>query len=636
MDLRSHNGKRWGGEARQSPLNAKLGSLSVIALLLATSFPVADAIGLGPAQIHSTLGQPLLLDVPILGFPADQELNPQCAKAYIESLEGARIATGKIRLIGNSEQPAVQVRTPQSVNEPVVNVSVALGCDMPIRRDYQILLDFPPDHPAEQLRPVLPYVAQSEKPVKLVSNRTAASKAKAAADFEVTPSSRRKTARASMPSPSAHSSEAKFDSPASEHKQAQAAEKKFAPRSVLRLSTVTSSDLGMEVPMHLRVSDTLTLPQGGLPPSPKEAEPDVGQNRPASVTSVTSAASGSNDLQAPETKPNNDLQASEAKPNSLASAQASRPVPTVQTEQSQDEHTGYFENLDDRAVALGATAVLCLIAIAGLLWWKPGSTSRKKSSEPEWWEGKEPQQHDSQQNEEGEKEAPSIESMAADAGRENSLFNTQTVESNAPAKEKSVGADTAFNDADLTATTPSQSAAVEEVSDLAELAEAWFALNRPDAVIEILEPMNTEEPPNSAQPWLYLLNAYWLTGDQKNYDDLCQRTRKAFNVSVPDWSVRSQSSGDDFKTLADFPHVKDRIVKLWNSDEIVPYLESLLLDDRGGTRAGFPMIVYQNILRLIRLAKDPAREQLAEDKIPEKLSEIMSQTVGIGPPGGTR
>ena len=592
-----------------------------MALLLAACFPAADAIGLGPAQIHSALGQPLHIDVPILGLQADQELNTQCAKAYVESLEGARIATGKIQLIGSGEQPAMQVRTHQSVNEPVVNVSVALGCDLPIRRDYQVLLDFPPDRSIEQ--PFLPYAARDEKPVKLARNTTSASRV--AADFAVASSSRGTSARAFVPSLSGDSSAAKFTGLASERKHAQSDYKKLAPRSVLRLSTGTSPFIAVNMPMNLRLSDTLTLPKDGLP-SPRQAEPSTEQNHAASAASAASVSEG--------------LGISEAKPDSPAPAPAQASKPVVEKEEVLNDNEPaktsflqFFETVDDRALALGATAILSLIAIAGLLWWKPGSTNSKstqpsKSSEPEWWKEKEPQHHNDQQNEGRENEG-SVESMAIDAEHESNVLNVETVELKAPPQEEQRAvADIAFNDGDLDATR--NHSAAEEVSDLSELAEAWFALNRPDAVIEILEPMNTEEPPKSPQPWLYLLNAYWLTGDQKNYDDLCERTRKAFNVNAPDWSARSQSNGDDFKTLTDFPHIKDRIVKLWNSDEIVPYLESLLLDDRGGTRAGFPLIVYQNILRLIRLAKDPDREKLAEDKLPDKLSEIMTQSAGLG------
>lgn len=619
MDSKSHNGKGWGKTVRQSPLNAKVGSFSVITLLLAACFPVADAVGLGPAQIHSALGQPLHLDVPILGLQADQELDPQCAKAYVESLEGARIATGRVQLIGSVEQPAMRVRTHQVVNEPAVNVSVALGCDLPIRRDYQILLDFPPDRPIEQ--PFLPYAARDEKPVKRARNTASASGV--TADFAVASSSRRTSARTSVSSLSGDSSAARGSGLTSERKHAQSDDKKLAPHSVLRLSTITTgSGIGVDLPMNLRLSDTLTLPKEGLP-SPTQAQPSAEQNHAASAASASVSE---------------DLGISQAKPNSSASGQASKPMVEKEeilndSELTKTSFLQFFETVDDRALALGATAILSLIAIAGLLWWKPGSSNSKssKSREPEWWKEKEPQHHNDQQNE-GIENTGTTESMAIDAEHESSVLNVETVELKPLPQEERVVADTAFNDSDLDATRNHSAAEeVEEVSDLSELAEAWFALNRPDAVIEILEPMNTEEPPKSPQPWLYLMNAYWLTGDQKNYDDLCERIRNAFNVNVPDWSARSQSNGDDFKSLTDFPHIKDRIVKLWNSEEIVPYLESLLLDDRGGTRAGFPLIVYQNILRLIRLAKDPDREKLAEeDKLPEKLSEIMTQSTGLG------
>ena len=41
---------------------------------------------------------------------------------------------------------------------------------------------------------------------------------------------------------------------------------------------------------------------------------------------------------------------------------------------------------------------------------------------------------------------------------------------------------------------------------------------------------------------------------------------------------------------------------LWPTDQIVPYLESLLIDDRDGNRVGFDLPVYREIMFLIGIA----------------------------------
>lgn len=50
-----------------------------------------------------------------------------------------------------------------------------------------------------------------------------------------------------------------------------------------------------------------------------------------------------------------------------------------------------------------------------------------------------------------------------------------------------------------------------------------------------------------------------------------------------------------------FPHMLKKIVELWNSPELDPYLKQLMLDTRDHQRQGFPAAVATDILRLSRI-----------------------------------
>lgn len=50
-----------------------------------------------------------------------------------------------------------------------------------------------------------------------------------------------------------------------------------------------------------------------------------------------------------------------------------------------------------------------------------------------------------------------------------------------------------------------------------------------------------------------------------------------------------------------FPHLLKKIVELWNSPELDPYLQQLMLDQRDHQRQGFPPEVATDILRLSRI-----------------------------------
>lgn len=50
-----------------------------------------------------------------------------------------------------------------------------------------------------------------------------------------------------------------------------------------------------------------------------------------------------------------------------------------------------------------------------------------------------------------------------------------------------------------------------------------------------------------------------------------------------------------------FPHLLNKIVELWNSPGLDPYLQQLMLDQRDHQRQGFPPEVATDILRLSRI-----------------------------------
>lgn len=175
---------------------------------------------------------------------------------------------------------------------------------------------------------------------------------------------------------------------------------------------------------------------------------------------------------------------------------------------------------------------------------------------------------------------------------------------------------------------PAQPMKVEEISDLMQEAEFWMLLNDPERAIEILVPYAGVERPVSPVPWIYLLDLYRVTGQQENYQSLAARIKAVFNTNAPAWS--DEDTMAPLRSLRDYPHVVDKIEELWESDDIVPYLESLLLDKRDGARTGFDLAVYREVIHLIGVARDPEtsrkREQLNFD---DPQPRLISQTVSM-------
>lgn len=138
-----------------------------------------------------------------------------------------------------------------------------------------------------------------------------------------------------------------------------------------------------------------------------------------------------------------------------------------------------------------------------------------------------------------------------------------------------------------------------EVNESAvDKAEVFLAFGHADLAIHLLEEHLAENPTESPVPWLLLLELLEREGLKKEYREARLSCKVHFNLQVADLD---ESTGTH--SLEDFPHILAEVGKRWNSAEIVPYLDNLLRDDRGGTRRGFDPGTFRDILFLRQLAQ---------------------------------
>jgi hypothetical protein len=142
----------------------------------------------------------------------------------------------------------------------------------------------------------------------------------------------------------------------------------------------------------------------------------------------------------------------------------------------------------------------------------------------------------------------------------------------------------------------------EEILDEIQQAEFWMDMQQPERAIEILESNWGGERPSSPLPWLYLFDLYRTVGDREKYEDLTERFEHLFNGKVVPWG--DGSALEHLRSLEDFPFLLKKIVQLWPTDDLVPFLENLLVDDRDGRRQGFDLAAYRDILFLTKIAYD--------------------------------
>ncbi len=137
---------------------------------------------------------------------------------------------------------------------------------------------------------------------------------------------------------------------------------------------------------------------------------------------------------------------------------------------------------------------------------------------------------------------------------------------------------------------------VEEISDGLQEAKFWAALQKLDHAIAILEEEIKQAQVHTPASWLYLLDLYGQVGDKEKYQLLRERFHRFFNGKIPAWQ---EPKPENKPCLADFPHITEKLAHISHTEQAIQYLESLLLDDRDGTREGFAYGVYCDIVQLL-------------------------------------
>jgi len=538
----------------------------------------AHAVGLGQLQVQSGLGQPLQATVALLGD--DGVVSSNCVRARVESSDGSFITKPQVRLIRENHSAAIVIFSQQSMFEPTMSISLAIDCGMLVHRNYQVLLDPPvlTASPAEPLkvdqalagmRPAVPREAQAV--AKAVSARQPKTTRN---DAGRDPTETESAPRSPVPSSA---------KPA---------------RSVLKLSAEEPQ------PMHaLKISSILSEPAAPSSPDQKE-ELRLAQLRFAAA------------LQDQDPLHTADVQARSARERT----QILQAEIEVLRDQSQLNKAALAE-LQKTSYSLPWVAglgILLLASLGSIAWlaWRLRVTY--KISQRKWWEALttigghyedtedtrdsillhttiQPTDLASWGNATGPAQG-GIDSFpdTRGEGRRNEPTGSGYPFYNFGLEKSIEARPSRIEQADMIR--------LEEISDVLQEVEFWMLLNDLPRVIDILEPLSKVEEPDSPAPWLYLLDAYGATGEEAKYSMLRERFERRFNIRIAQWEERDAEEAS--RGLDDLPHLVEHICDQWGRPGLVQFLESLLIDNRDGARAGFDLPVYRDLMMLVGLAKD--------------------------------
>jgi hypothetical protein len=554
----------------------------------------AHALGLGSIALQSGLGRPLQASIPVYGLVAD-DTGSNCLKTRLLALDGSLLGRPLAELTGSGAAALLNIRTVVSVNEPVVNVSVEIGCTNSVKREYQILLD-PVPATAQQPAPVLP----AARPVRAERNALPPSPALEPQHPSITPTT------AAAPA----STTVKRPAPARPKPAA-------APKSVLTLTAGDAEIEQVRASLALRYATTLSEPRLETDPA-RLAEMRADQAR------VAALLQGENPLAYVQAQ-TRELQAR------LQAAQQTAVDATRRVEQEKAAMAAAQEQaVSSKLVAvLVALLLACIAAIGWLLWRR--ADDRRRQEQAFFTMDMEPEAPSkpaapailvaapTEPVFEPAHELPVVQftstpfetlpSAAAthDWGTDPTTLPVAT----SPPEQIDIPESWLLieNRLEEMRVQPSENAwlaldgkAQAHAADMASLllaAEDWMAEHNPLRAAELLRPYLEREDMRSPAPGLYLLSLYRTTDDQVRIQSVEAHLKQHVPAEAANWRDTTQPR----RSIADFPVVHAVVDSLSETDKLLPYLNSLLLAPEQ-----FDFSTYREIVRAIRLVTETKQQ----------------------------
>jgi pilus assembly protein FimV len=580
----------------------------------------AHAVGLGALHLQSALGQPLQLQISLLAA-SDVDLDAHCYKAKVFSLDGVSLGKTIIDLKSDGSTNAISISTAQSIHEPALMVRVDYNCASQTRREYQVLLDFMPVSPSVvEASHARTEQASVEKRTPESTTPVASGPAFTEAQATIKKSKHHRKSTEIQSTYGSIEIPTNTDDAAKERRHKKILSKGF--RSVLHLANddVADTSLNDAAGMHLALSRNLSSvgdagsaavgeapPAQSTPSQPSaaptglnttDAAPPIASPSATATASVQTADTALQELQAK-------IRILEAETNELKklNAQHLAALKIAQTD----------KNAGSSMLYLYFLLFASFVAIAWLVWRTQQIQSEMKHSS--WHEILPEQDADDEDVIEHDRDDVFLEQEIDDTVANNvrplkSVPKPSSVEPGemlafvpvSPPKTIAATANDESGDGDYKFNTNVRTALpnAEEILDEIQQAEFWMDMQQPQRAIEILESHWNVERPSSPLPWLYLFDLYRLVDDHEKYEELTERFERLFNCKVLPWG--DGHVVEHSRSLEEFPFLMKKLIELWPTDQLVPFLENLLVDDRDGRRQGFDLASYREILFLTNIA----------------------------------
>lgn len=574
-------------------------TLSAIGVALWLIAPSAHALGFGRISNATQLGQPLNFAAAVR-LDGDESLPRECVSADVVSGDN-RLQPGQVRATlegsAGATDRSVRVTSTTAIDEPVVTVTVTLGCAAKISRTFVLFVD-PPMVNLAQATPALPAQrvdTQVAPVVRMVQGESgpAASAVRAA----------RPTVARSRPRTRAASSRIGASGARAVHAPTAHAVRAGRPPVVGHRSSITAATGGA----HLELESTPTivaLAASSVAPPAAAAAPVV------AGSAASAAATDAKADQAGERQRIRTLEEGLAK-LTRESQVTQQTLASLRARLREAESQRYANPL---VYALAWLSALLAFAVAGLWWWQ----SRGRAA-AHWWAAPVPAPTPVGSVD------PAVSAPVALGGTPtaaDAFEMSKPIEDDDAAHSASTATSAAAPlrraDRGTSATTPAASLplrelSVDELIDLEQQAEFFIVLGQDEAAIELLMSHVRSDGGISPLPYLKLLEIYRRLSNHEAYQRIRERFNRRFNAYAPDWESDLQQG----RVLADYPEVIGRLQELWSSPVRVMEALDASLFRRHQSGETFDLPAYRELLFLYSIAHD-----LAEHETPRVRGEV--------------
>jgi pilus assembly protein FimV len=567
----------------------------ILACAASAASPEAQAIGFGRVAGPVVLGQSLDLPVPLRLDPGER-IAPECVSAEVEAGD-ARLGRDQVRVrLEPSTAPGAgeadwvaRVTTRSAIVEPVIEVTLSVGCERRFSRRFTAFAD-PPSSNA----PVAAAAPSARAPATVPLVRADAGEAaeapaarapRAAGQSAVRRPARAASAGAAPPEPRVRASRRTPAEPS-------AGGRRTAPggsRLVLEPSGPRLK-LDMEDPII-------------MPPARLADDGSVAAAASASSESVATTQADAGRIQALE-KSVDDLRREGAAQRDRAAA--------LQARLADAERRG-------QAVPWLASVLALALLVAAWLTWRI-RREQASAEKARWWTPESPAQTPAATDfrdldapaDWRRSEAPSHSGFAdlvSEATAPLPVALSIERDGTAPAiaaADKTYERTTALAGAPVMVLEPGPADAavrevsVEELLDLEQQADFFIALGQEDAAIDLLMSHLRSTGGLSPLPYTKLLEIYRRQGDREAFERIRVRFNRRFNAYAPDWEAGPMSG----RALEEYPLAMQELQSCWPEPlDAMAVLEAMLFRKNSGHEL-FDLPAYKDVLLLYAVARD--------------------------------